>query len=70
MPSTCRFMDLYKGENEWLAGEKPTDLEDLGAWHIEWAKLRKDCEHQILFVEEQLADLVSEKLRNLRITFD
>ena len=25
MPSTCRFMDLYKGENEWLAGEKPTD---------------------------------------------
>ena len=52
MPSTCRFIDLYKGDNEWLAGDKPTDQKELGEWHIEWAKLRKDCEHQILFVEE------------------
>ena len=32
--------------------DKPTDQKELGEWHIEWAKLRKDCEHQILFVEE------------------
>jgi hypothetical protein len=51
MPTTRRFMDLYMGDNEWLAGEKPTDLKDLGEWHIAWAKLRKDCEHEIEFVE-------------------
>ena len=52
MPSTCRFIDIYKGDKEWLAGDKPTDPQELGEWHIAWAKLRKDCEHQILFVEE------------------
>jgi hypothetical protein len=51
MPTTRRFMDLYKGDNEWLAGEKPTDPQELGEWHIEWAKLRKDCEHDITFAE-------------------
>jgi hypothetical protein len=51
MPTTRRFMDLYKGDNEWLAGDPPTDLKDLGEWHIAWAKLRKDCEHEIEFAE-------------------
>ncbi len=51
MSVTRRFMDLYKGDNEWLADEKPTDPQELGEWHIAWATLRKDCEHEIEFAE-------------------
>lgn len=52
MSVTRRFMDLYKGDNEWLADEKPTDPQELGEWHIAWATLRKDCEHDIEFIED------------------
>jgi len=52
MPDIRRYICFYHDNNEWLAGQPPTDLKELGEWHIEWAKLRKDCEHHIEITEE------------------
>jgi len=52
MPDIRRYICFYHDNNEWLAGQPPTDLQELGEWHIAWANLRKDCEHHIEITEE------------------
>lgn len=47
MANKRRYLSQWKDDNEWLAGEPPTDPQDLGEWHIEWAKRRKDCDWHI-----------------------
>lgn len=47
MANKRRYLSLWKDDNEWLASPPPTDPQELGEWHIAWAKLRKDCDWQI-----------------------
>jgi len=49
VPTTRRFMDLYVGENEWLA-EPPND-ETQEDWERAWEEINDKCPHQIEFVE-------------------
>ena len=52
MSNKRRYMSIWKGDNEWLGDKPPTDPKELGEWHIEWAKLRKDCDWQIEMTDE------------------
>ncbi len=52
MPNKRRYICFYHDDNEWLADKPPTDPQELGEWHIAWARLRKDCEHEIEISEE------------------
>ena len=51
MPSTRRFMDLYRGDNEWLAQPPPAD-DTTEEWERAWEELKANCPHQIEFTEE------------------
>ena len=51
MPNTRRYMPFHSRENEWLAGEAPTD-DTLEEWNEQWKLLKQDCPHQIEFSED------------------
>ena len=51
MANKRRYISIWKDDNEWLAGDPPTDPKELGEWHIAWAKLRKDCDWHIEMTE-------------------
>lgn len=51
MANKRRYMSVWKEDNQWLADAPPTDPKELGEWHIEWAKLRKECDWEIEMTE-------------------
>lgn len=51
MANARRYMYLHKGDNEWLASNPPTD-DTTEEWEKAWAKLKKECPHQIEFTED------------------
>lgn len=51
MANKRRYLCMWKDDNQWLADAPPTDPQELGEWHIEWAKLRKDCDWPIEITE-------------------
>jgi len=46
MPNKRRYLYMHKGDNEWLACDRPTD-DTAGEWDEMWADLKKDCPHEI-----------------------
>ena len=51
MPNTRRYMPFHSRDNEWLAGDPPTD-DTLEEWNAQWEDIKKDCPHQIEFSED------------------
>lgn len=51
MPNTRRYMPFHSRDNEWLAGDPPTD-DTLEEWNEQWELLKQDCPHQIEFSED------------------
>ena len=45
---------MHKGDNEWLACDRPTD-DTAGEWDEMWADLKKDCPHEIEITDEMHA---------------
>ena len=52
MANKRRYISIWHDDNEWLASDPPTDPQELGEWHIAWAKLRKDCDWPIQLTDE------------------
>ena len=46
MTNKRRYLYMHKGDNEWLACDRPTD-DTAGEWDEMWADLKKDCPHEI-----------------------
>jgi hypothetical protein len=46
MTNKRRYLYMHKGDNEWLACDRPTD-DTAGEWDKAWADLKKDCPHEI-----------------------
>jgi hypothetical protein len=44
-------MPFHSRDNEWLAGDPPTD-DTLEEWTAQWEDIRKECPHQIEFSED------------------
>ena len=51
MPNKRRYMPFHSRDNEWLAGDPPTD-DTLEEWTEQWELLKQDCPHQIEFTED------------------
>ena len=51
MPNTRRYMPFHSRDNEWLAGDPPSD-DSLEEWNEQWEDIRKECPHQIEFSED------------------